>query len=149
MWFWKFFPEYKLFHFSKCIMNITMKEHSLKLVSAIYYQKFIFHQMIALQELWKLFFISSKSSFRSRDIKIFVYSSSPLFSLVSHCFRGWFKKNRKIYVVINCLNKNLLTHYVWYLEKKTRCGTETLFIDRVLNTEHFYGKIMQKMCSKS
>ena len=32
----------------------------LKLVSAIFYQIFIFDQMIALQKLWKMFFISSK-----------------------------------------------------------------------------------------
>ena len=36
---------------------------SLKLVSAIFYQIFISHQMIALQKLWKLFFISSKKLF--------------------------------------------------------------------------------------
>ena len=28
-------------------------------------------------------------------------------------------------------------------------GIETLFIDRVLNKEHFNGKIMDKMISKS
>ena len=28
-------------------------------------------------------------------------------------------------------------------------GIETLSTDRVLNEEHFYGKIMQKMCTKS
>ena len=33
---------------------------ALKLVSAIFYQIFIFNQMIALQKLWKMFFISSK-----------------------------------------------------------------------------------------
>ena len=35
----------------------------LKLVSAIFYQIFIFHQMIALQKLWKMFSISSKKLF--------------------------------------------------------------------------------------
>ena len=98
---------------------------------------------------FKMFFILSKKLFRSRDIQIFVYLSSPLFFPVSHCFRGWFKKNLKVYDVINCLNKNWITQYVWYLEKEMRCDIETLSIDRVLNTEHFYGKIMQKMCTKS
>ena len=51
----------------------------LKLVSAIFYQIFIFHQMIALQKLWKMFFISSKRLFRSWDIQIFIFLSSPLF----------------------------------------------------------------------
>ena len=32
---------------------------TLKLVSAIFYQIFVLNQMIALQKLWKMFFISS------------------------------------------------------------------------------------------
>ena len=72
--------------------------------------------------------------------------SSPFFP-VSHCFRGCSKKNLKIYDVINCLNKNLITHFVWYLEKEIRCDIETLSIIRVSNKEHFNGKIMQKMCA--
>ena len=121
----------------------------LKLAFAIFYQSFIFHQMIALQNLWKMLFISSQnlfSFFRYWNFCIFVF---PSFFLVSHCFRGWFKKNLKVYDVINCLNKNLTTHFVWYLEKKIRRGIETLSIDKVLHTGYFYGKIMQKMCTKS
>ena len=116
----------------------------LKPVSAIFYQFFIFHQIIALQKLWTMFFISSKKLFSFSR-----YSNIPLFFPVSHCIRGWFKRNLKVYDVINCLNKNLITHFVWYLEKEIRCDIETFSIDRVLNTEHFYGKIMQKMCTKS
>ena len=97
----------------------------------------------------KYFLFHLKSSFRSRDYQIFVFPSSPLFFPVSHCFRGCSKINLKIYDVINCLNKNLITHFVWYLEKKKRYGIETLSIDRVLNKEHFYEKVMQKMCTKS
>ena len=89
-----------------------------------------------------------KSSFRSWEIQIFVFSSSPLFSLVSHYFRGWSKKNNKVYKIINCLNKNLITYFVWYLGKEKRCGIETLSIDRELNKAHFYKKIMQKMYTK-
>ena len=48
----------------------------------------------------------------------------------------------KVYDVINCLNKNLITHFVWYLEKEKRYHVETLAIDTVLNKEHFHGKIM-------
>ena len=68
---------------------------------------------------------------------------------VSHWFRGWLKINLKVYDIINCLYKNLITHFVWYLEREKRCGIETLSIYRVLNNEHFYGKIMQKICTKS
>ena len=92
---------------------------------------------------------SLKSSFCSQDIQVLIFLSSPIFLLASHCFRGWSKKNLKVYDVINCLNKNLLTHFVWYIEKEIRCDSETLLIDRVLNKKHFYWKIMQKMCTKS
>ena len=44
---------------------------------------------------------------------------------------------------------NSLTHFVLYLEKEKRYDTETLSIDRVSTKEHFYGKIMQKIRSKS
>ena len=50
----------------------------LKLVSAIFHQIFIFHQMIALQKLWKMFFISSKKLFlflRYLNFCIFIFPS--------------------------------------------------------------------------
>ena len=89
--------------------------------------------MIALQKLWKMFFISSKKLFQSRDVSIFAFPSSPLFLPVSHWFRAWSKINLKAYDIINCLNKNLVTHLVWYLEKEKSYDIETLSIDRVLN----------------
>ena len=58
-----------------------------------FFQIFIFQEMIALQKLWKIFFIHLKGSFRSWDIQIFVFLSSPLFFPLSHCFRGSSKKN--------------------------------------------------------
>ena len=122
---------------------------NLKLVSVIFFQFFIFHQMIALQKLEKCFLFHLKNSFRSRDMQIFAFLSSPPFSPVIHCFRGWSNKNLKVYDVINCLNKNLMTHFVWHLEEEIRCGIKTLSIDIELNMEHFYGKIIQKMCTKS
>ena len=85
-----------------------------------YFLSIFFNQMIALQKLWKMFFIWSKKLFwfsRYSNFCIFVFLS---FFHVSHCFRGWFKKNLKVYNVINCLNKNLITHFVWFLEKKKR-----------------------------
>ena len=77
----------------------------LKLVSAIIYRIPIFHQMIALQKLWKMFFISSKKLF-------FVFLPSPFFPPVNHSLRGRSKKNLKISDVIHCLNKNLIAHFV-------------------------------------
>ena len=90
---------------------------------------------------WKAYFIPFS--------EIFVFSSSPLFLPVSHWGRGCLKINLKVYDVIKCLNKNLITHFVWYLGKEKRYDIGTLSIDRVLNKEDFFGKIMQKMCIKS
>ena len=121
----------------------------LKLVCTIFYQVLIFHQMITLQKLWKMFFISPKKLFlfsRYSNFCIFVF---PSFFSVSHCFRGWFKKNLKVYDVINCLNKNLITHFVWYLEKEIRCGIETLSIDRVIIQNIFMGKSCRKCAPKA
>ena len=94
-------------------------------------------------------FYSSKKLFSFLRYLISIFLSSPLFFPVIHCFRGWFKKNLKVYDVIIFLNKNLITLFVWYLEKEIRCDIETLPIDSILNMEHFYVKIMQKMCTKS
>ena len=96
----------------------------------------------------KHFFISSKKFFSFSRYSHFCIPLFPFFLPVSHCFRGCSKINLNVYDVINCLNKNLITHFVCYLEKK-RDDIETSTIDRVLNKDHFYGKIMQKMCIKS
>ena len=119
--------------------------HSSKLVSAILYQTFIFYQMIALE---KLFLFHLKSSFGSWDIQIFVFWPSPLFFPVSHCFRGRSKKNLKVYVVINCLNNNWITHFIWYLEKEITCDIETLPIDREIRNI-FMNKSCRKWTSKA
>ena len=117
-------------------------------MSAIFCQIFISHQMIALQKLWKMLFISSKKLFSFSRSSIFCISIFPSFSPVSHCFKGWWKVNLKVCDVINYLNKKLITRFVWYLKKEKRYDIKTLFIDRVLNKEHFYWKIMQKMCTR-
>ena len=107
-----------------CYIRLLKIRIILKIVSAIFYQIFISHQMIALQKLWKMFFISSKKLFSFSKISV------------------------KFYDVINCLNKNLITHFAWYLEKQKRYDIETLPIGRVLNKEHCYWKTIQKMCTR-
>ena len=62
---------------------IYFLEKDSKACVRFFYQIFIFHQMIALQKLWKMFFISSKNLFRSCNIQIFVYLSYPLFFSLS------------------------------------------------------------------
>ena len=52
----------------------------LKVVSAIFYQIFIFHQMIAFQKLRKMFFISSKKLFSFSRYLNFYISVSPSLS---------------------------------------------------------------------
>ena len=51
-------------------------------VSAIFYQIFIFHHMIALQKIWKMSFILSKKLF-SFEIFLFLYFHLPLFFSLS------------------------------------------------------------------
>ena len=132
--------DVNFFHLSKC---------NLKLVSTIFIKFLFFHQMIALQKLWKVLFISSKELFSFSRNSIFVFLSFSLFLPVGHCFGGWSKINLKVHEVISCLNKNSITHFVWYPGKKKKYDIQTLSIDGVSDKEHFYWKIMQKMCSKS
>ena len=120
----------------------------LKLVSAIFYWIFFSHQMIALQKLWKMFIISSKKLFSFSRYSDFCISIFPSFSTCQPFFRGWSKINLKVFDIINCLNKNLITYFVWYLEKENSYDIEILSIDRVLNKEHIY-RNMPKMCTKS
>ena len=94
-----------------------------------------------------MFSFHLKSSFGSLDIEIFVFWPSPLFFPVSHCFRGRSKKNLKVYVVINCLNNNWITHFIWYLEKEITCDIETLPIDREIRNI-FMNKSCRKWTSK-
>ena len=114
----------------------------LKLKSAIFY---FFAKWYPFNNYEKCFSFHLNSLLHCRDIHIFVFPPSPLFLAVSHCFRGWSKINLKDYDVINCLNKNLIPHFVWYLEKEKSYDSETLSIDRVLNKEHVYRKIKQKI----
>ena len=78
-----------------------------------------------------------------------LFKASPLFLPSAIALAVDPRKILKVYDAINCISKNLITHFVWYLKKEIGCDIEILSIVRVSNTEHFYGKIMQKMCTKS
>ena len=131
------------------ILSMLMFIRIVKLVSAIFLSFFLFfNKWKPFKNYEKCFLFNLKSPFHSGDIQIFMFLSSPLFLPVSHWFRGWYKINLKVYDITNCLNKNLIIHFVWYLGKEKRCNIEMLSIYRVLNTKHFFGKIMQKMCNK-
>ena len=92
------------------------------------------------------FFSSIKLFSFSRYLN-FCISIFPSCPLVSHCFRAWSKIYLKVYDVISCLNKTLILHFIWYLEKEKIYDIETLSIDRVLNKENiFYAEnIHQKL----
>ena len=55
-------------------------KNALKLVSAIFYQSFIFHQMIAPRKLWKMFFIFIKKLFSFARYSNCCFSDFPSFS---------------------------------------------------------------------
>ena len=123
--------------------HITADIRMFKACICYFFIKFLFvHQMIALWKLWKIFFISSEKHFLFSRYSDFCSSVFQSFS-PSQPLLQWL-----IYDATNCLWKNI-TYFVWYVGKEKRYDIESLSIDRVLNKEHFYGKIMQKMCSKS
>ena len=79
-WNSKNLPFWRLFHSCKKLHYPNFHYNMFKLVSAIFINFLFFHQ-IALQKLWKMFFLSSKSSFRSRDVQFFVFfTCRPLLS---------------------------------------------------------------------
>ena len=64
---------------SKIRVKPNLKK-SLKLVSVIFYQNVISHWLIALQKLWKMFFILSKKLFSFSRYSDFCISVFPSFS---------------------------------------------------------------------
>ena len=96
----------------------------------------------------KTVFISSKKLFWILRYSNFCILAFPSFFPVSHCFRCQSKKNLKVYNIINCLNNNLITHFVWYLEKEITCDIETLSIDREIRNI-FINKSSRKWTSKA
>ena len=151
---WKFHghkTNYKINRLHEWALKLIYNDHisSCKACACYFLSNFYFSPKDSPSKTTKKFFISSKKLFFSQDIQIFVFLPSHLFFHISHCFRSWSKKILKVYDVINCLNKKLITHFVWYLDKEIRRDIETLSIERVVNKEHFDGKIMQKMCTKN
>ena len=74
----------------------------------------------------KLFLFSRYSNF--------VFPPSPLFLLVSHCLRTWSKINLKVYQIINCLNKNLISgKEEEKIQKFEYLENEKSFLDEIKN----------------
>ena len=127
----RFFQLVKLAQRQFIIVKDLMYLLMLKFVSAIFYQIFISHQMIPFKNYKKCFLFHLNAFFILEMLK-FLYFHLPLFFSLSAIAL------EVVYDVINCLNKNLITHFVWYLKKEKRHDIETLSNDRVLNKEHFY-----------
>ena len=103
---------------------------------------------VCLNNYKKMLFISSKKLFLFVIYSYFHISKFLSIFPVSHWPRGRFKINLdkvqdKVYDVSICLNKKLITHFVWYIEKKKRYDIETLSIDRVLHNQNIF---MEKSC---
>ena len=75
---------------------------TLKLVSAIFYQIFNFNQKIALQKLWKMFFISSKKFFLFSRYSNFSISVFPCFYPCQPLLKVRLSPSKKICVI--CFN---------------------------------------------
>ena len=131
------------------VRNNKELHFSFKACVCYFFLNLFFTKWQSFKNYERYFLFHLKSSFHSQDIQIFLFPPSPIFLPVSHCLRAWSKINLKDSDVINCLNKNFITHFISYLEKEKKYDIETLAIDTVLNKEHFYGEIVQKMCTKS
>ena len=77
------FLLWRLFWLYVDIFQKESIDYHLKLLSAIFYQICIFHRMVALQKLWKMFFISSKNALFVLEIFKFLYFCLPLFFSLS------------------------------------------------------------------
>ena len=118
----------------------------LKIVSANFH---FFTEWQILNNYEKCFLFHLKSSFSSQDILISVFPPSPF-----HCFREWSKINLRVYDVIICLNKNLITHFVWYLgEAKSQyeeggAHIRISFCHLLMNLKNSYRKKLMKWANK-
>ena len=82
-------------------------------------------ESVLLNKYEKCFLYHLKSPFRCKIFKFLCFQLLLYFFPVSHWLRGWFKINLKVYDFSICLNKNLMTHFVWYLEMEKRYYIET------------------------
>ena len=52
-----------------------------------------------------------------------------IFKFLYFCLQRFFPLSAIAFDIINYLNKNFITHFVWYLEKEIRCYIETFSIE--------------------
>ena len=119
-----------------------------QLTGCVQYFSFI-QQMTALKQFWKILFILSKKLFSFSRYSNFWISDFPSSLPLGHCFRGWSKINLKSYDVISFLNENLITCFIWYLEKQKRYEIATLSTSIVLVKEHLYANTCRKYAPKA
>ena len=107
--------------------------------------------MTALQKLMKsVFLFHLKNSFRSRDIKVFVFLSSSLSLPVSHCFSGSSKVKLKVFDVINSITRNVIWLISWEGIKGTTlkyCPLIEYYVSNIF-MEKSYQKFELKACPR-
>ena len=102
---------------TKTYQKLSQYSEMLKKACSQYF--LFFHQMRAFRKLWEMIFIRSKkliSFLRYLRYLNFCISVLPAFSPCQSL----------LFDVINCLNKNLITHFLSHLEREKRYGNEIL-----------------------
>ena len=112
----------------------------------------------------RMLFMSSKKVFLFLRCWIFVILSSPFFLFISHCFRQGFSKGRETCRgVLPVLLVPPMSPSLFWPQKCWFCSFHAVYRHfaqivpslpvyptwgTLLNKEHFYGKIMQRKCTK-
>ena len=97
----------------------------------------------SLKKLWKTLVISSKKLSSFSRYLMFYISLFPTFSSCPTFLEKMIEDKSS-----NYLQKNLKTHVVWYIEKRSGSDIENWLTDRVLNNEHVYRKSIRKCPQK-
>ena len=150
---WYYLPKKSVFFSQQCILIValavcfgvflhffgfcTLLCTVFKACVCYFFDKFLFFtKWQPFKNYEKRFLFNLKSSFRFEIFKFLYFRLSLFFSLSAIALELDPRWILKVYDAINCLHKNLITHFVWYLGKEEIYDTETLSIDRILNEEH-------------
>ena len=93
-------------------------------------------------------FVSSKKPFSFSRYWNFCISIFPTVFYLPLLYK-MIGEDKPVCDIMYFLNKKLITHFVWYLENEKRYDIKILFIDRVLNPDHFVEKSCRKQAPKA
>ena len=86
----------------------------------------------------KCYLFHLKSHLCSRGIQLFVFLSSPLYSLVGWCSTRWLKMNCKVFDVMMSPSRNLNTCWIIKLDIFLRSYIEIWPFDWIINRDHTF-----------